>query len=130
MDQKLNQRFTDESKIDSNKVKVGDRVSVRTIIRGDDKDRIQRFEGIVIAKRGKNDHNKTITVRKISRGGIGVEKIFPLNSPLLEGVDILKEGDVKRSKLYYLRKRIGRKAMKVREKVLLEKQKSVKESEA
>ncbi len=93
--------------------RVGDTIRVMTRIKEGDKERLQAFEGVVIARRG-SGIRKTFTVRKISYG-IGVEKIFPLHSPLIDKIELLKEGDVRRAKLYYLRGKKG-KAVKVKEK--------------
>lgn len=93
--------------------RVGDTIRVMMRIKEGDKERLQAFEGVVIARRGSNIR-KTFTVRKISYG-IGVEKIFPLHSPLIDKIELLKEGDVRRAKLYYLRGKKG-KAVKVKEK--------------
>lgn len=89
-------------------VNVGDTVVIDTVIRDGDKKRIQKFKGIVIATKGKGI-TKTFTVRKISYG-IGVEKIFPFYSPNIEGIEIIKHSKVRRSKLYYLRDRVGKAA--------------------
>lgn len=93
-------------------ISTGDTVSVKTIIREKDKKRFQTFKGVVIALKG-SGMSKTFTVRKISFG-IGVEKIFPLYSPNIETLEILKKGKVRRSKIYYLRNRIGKSATKVK----------------
>ncbi len=94
--------------------RVGDtvRVSVR-IIEGE-KNRLQDFEGVVIARKGGGIH-ETFTVRRISFGE-GVERIFPLHSPRIQSIKIVRRGAVRRAKLYYLRGRIGRKATRVKEK--------------
>jgi large subunit ribosomal protein L19 len=89
-------------------VKAGDTVRVYAKITEGEKERTQIFEGTVIARKG-SSNRKMITVRKISFG-VGVEKIFPLHSPLIEKIDVLREGRVRRSKLYYLRARKGRAA--------------------
>ena len=88
------------------------RVSVR-IIEGN-KERTQAFEGIILKKRG-SGVGKTITVRKIFQG-VGVERVFPVYSPRIEKITVIRRGDVKRAKLYYLRERAG-KATRIREKI-------------
>jgi len=92
-------------------VKVGDTVKLHLKIKEGEKERTQIFEGVVIAKKG-SGLSSTITVRKISYG-VGVEKIVPLHSPMLEKIEVVKRGTVRKSKLYYLRKRVGRRALKV-----------------
>ncbi len=92
--------------------KVGDTIAVHNLIREGDKTRTQIFKGVVIAKKN-SGLRSTFTVRKIS-DGIGVEKIFPLHSPNVAKIEVLKKGKVRRSKLYYMRKRIGRAAVKVK----------------
>ena len=86
----------------------GDKIVVKAKIKEGDKERVQAFEGIVIARSG-SGIRETFTVRKVS-AGVGVERIFPINSPALESVELLVEGFVRRSKLYYLRDREGRSA--------------------
>ena len=93
---------------------VGDMVQVQQIVKEKDKQRIQIFEGIVIKIKGNQDQ-KTFTVRKIAHSGIGVERIWPLNSPWISKIKVVKKGKVRRAKLYYLRQRIGKKATKVKE---------------
>jgi large subunit ribosomal protein L19 len=94
-------------------VRVGDTVKLHLRISEGGKERIQIFEGIVLAIKG-SGNGKTVTVRRIA-SGVGVEKIVPYNSPLLEKIEVVKRGNrVRRSKLYYMRDRIGRKAMKIR----------------
>ena len=88
------------------------RVSVR-IIEGN-KERTQAFEGTILKKRG-SGIGKTITVRKIFQG-VGVERVFPVYSPRVEKITVVRRGDVKRAKLYYLRERSG-KATRIREKI-------------
>lgn len=93
--------------------KVGDTVKVHVRIKEGDKERIQVFKGAVIRKR-KGTTGATFTVRKVSYG-VGVERIFPTNSPLLDKIEIVTQGKVRRSRLYYLRKRRGKAArIKVR----------------
>ena len=94
--------------------KSGDMVSLGVKVIEGDKSRIQQFEGIVIAISAGKGTSKTFTVRKMSNG-IGVERIFPLHSPNLDSIKIIKSGKVRRAKLYYLRDRVG-KAAKIKEK--------------
>ncbi len=86
----------------------GDTVKVHIKIREGEKDRIQIFQGIVIVKK-KGGIGSTFTVRKISYG-IGVEKIFPLHSPVIDKIEVIQRGVVRRSRLYYLRKLRGKAA--------------------
>ncbi|HOV34484.1 MAG TPA: 50S ribosomal protein L19 [Candidatus Dojkabacteria bacterium] len=92
-------------------VRVGDYVKLHIKITEGKKERVQQFKGIVIAVKG-SGLNKNIVVRKISYG-IGVEKVVPLYSPVVDKIEIIKRGSVRKSKLFYLRKRVGRKAMKI-----------------
>lgn len=95
------------------KFAVGDTVAVSTIVREGDKKRTQIFRGIVLAIKGAG-LSKTFTVRKIS-AGVGVEKIFPVNSPNISDLKIIKTGSVRRAKIFYMRKRIGKKALKIKD---------------
>lgn len=103
------------------KFNVGDAVKVSQKIKEGDKERIQIFEGDVIAM-SKNGIASTFTVRKISANSVSVERVFPYYSPLIEAVSFLRKGKVRRAKLYYMRDRIG-KAARVAEKVLTKEQK-------
>jgi large subunit ribosomal protein L19 len=94
--------------------KVGDTVRVHTRVVEGDKERIQIFSGIVIGRRGIG-LNATFTVRRISYGE-GVERVFPLHSPRIAKVEVDRTGDVRRSKLNYLRNRKGKQAMAVKDK--------------
>jgi len=94
--------------------RTGDTVNVHYRVREGDKERIQQFEGLVISRRG-SGANQTFMVRKISAGNIGVERIFPLYSPFIAKIELKKQGDIKRAKLYYLRERQG-KAARIKEK--------------
>ncbi len=87
----------------------GDRVRVHSLIKEGDKNRTQIFEGTVIAISGRGE-NKTFTVRKIASGGIAVERIWPLNSPLITKVEVVGKKRVRRAKLYYMRKLVGKAA--------------------
>lgn len=93
---------------------VGDSVRVHTKVVEGDKERIQVFAGIVIGRRGRG-LNENFTVRRISYGE-GVERIFPVNSPRVEKIEVERRGKVRRAKLTYLRQRIGKGAMAVKEK--------------
>ncbi len=93
--------------------RIGDTVSVSMKIKEGEKERIQTFTGVVIGRRG-GGIRETFMVRKISYG-IGVEKVFPLHSPLIEKIKVVKQGVVRRAKLYYLRDKKG-KAAKIKEK--------------
>ncbi len=92
-------------------VMVGDTVKLYMKVKEGAKERIQMYEGVVIAING-SGINTNITVRKISYG-IGVEKIVPLHSPVLSKIEIVKRGTVRRSKLYFLRDRVGKRALKI-----------------
>lgn len=87
----------------------GDRVRVHVRVVEGDKSRIQVFEGDVVGRRSGTGLRATFTVRKTS-GGVGVERIFPVHSPNVEKIDVVRQGRVRRSKLYYLRTRTGKKA--------------------
>ena len=92
---------------------VGDTVKVHTRVKEGDKERVQIFQGIVIGRRGRG-LNETFTVRRISYGQ-GVERVFPVNSPNVIKVEVDRRGKVRRAKLNYLRGRIGKRAMTVKE---------------
>jgi large subunit ribosomal protein L19 len=94
--------------------RVGDTIKVHTRVVEGDKERIQLFTGIVIGKRG-TGINSTFTVRRISYGE-GVERVFPLHSPRIAKIEVERPGNVRRSKLNYLRNRKGKQAMAVKEK--------------
>ena len=97
--------------------RIGDTIKVELLVKEGSRERIQVFEGILIAVDG-SGLSQTLTVRKISYG-VGVEKILPFHSPSLKGIKVVKEGKPRRAKLYYLRDRIGKAAMlvKTRQKV-------------
>ena len=87
---------------------TGDTITVYYKIKEGNKERIQHFKGVVLQRKG-NRTTETFTIRKMS-GGIGVERIFPLNSPVLEKIEVNKTGKVRRAKNFYLRKLTGKKA--------------------
>ncbi|RKQ60349.1 large subunit ribosomal protein L19 [Thermovibrio guaymasensis] len=93
--------------------RVGDTVRVHVKVKEGDKERVQAFEGVVIRKRGSGT-DATFTVRKVSYG-IGIERTFPLYAPVVEKIEVLKRGIVRRARLYYLRERKG-KAARIKEK--------------
>ena len=95
-------------------VKVGDTVRVHVKVKEGSRERIQVFEGTVIAKKH-GGITETITVRRISYG-VGVEKVFPVHSPSIDKIEVVRSGAVRRAKLYYLRGRVG-KGAKVKEKL-------------
>lgn len=88
------------------------RVNVRVVEGG--RERVQIFEGVVIARNGSKGARASFTVRKLSFG-VGVERIFPLNAPIIQSIEVVRRGDVRRAKLYYLRDRVG-KAARIKEK--------------
>ncbi len=106
--------MANQIKIDKTTLNVGDTIVVYQKIQEEKKMRTQPFEGIVIRIKGQGD-NKTFTVRKIAAANIGVERIWPVNSPWIEKIEVKRRGKVKRAKLYYLRERVGKRAVKVKE---------------
>ena len=96
----------------------GDTVNIHYKIKEGEKERIQQFSGVVIQIKG-HGAGKTFTVRKISNG-VGVERIFPLNSPFIDKIEINKRGDVRRARLFYLRNLTGKKARIQERKLLVE----------
>lgn len=93
--------------------RVGDTIKVHTKVVEGEKERIQIFQGIVIGRKG-SGIQQSFTVRRISYGE-GVERVFPLHSPRIDKIEVVSEGKVRRSKLYYLRGRQGKKATKVKD---------------
>ena len=111
----LMQAFTEKhKKAETPNVAIGDTVRVHLKVKEGNRERIQVFEGTVIAKKH-GGIEETITVRRISYG-VGVEKVFPVYSPSIDKIEIVRNGSVRRAKLYYLRGRVG-KAAKVKEKI-------------
>ncbi len=101
--------------------RVGDGIEVSQIVKEGAKERIQIFAGDVIAQ-SRNGIASTFTVRRIAANGIGVERIYPYYSPIIDSIRLLKRGKVRRAKLFYLRDRVGRSA-RVKERVLTKEQK-------
>ena len=95
--------------------KPGDTINVHVKIKEGNKERIQQFQGTVIQRKSRGTNGESFTVRKISNG-VGVERIFPLVSPTIDKIELVKEGRVRRAKLYYLKGRQG-KAARIREKI-------------
>jgi large subunit ribosomal protein L19 len=87
----------------------GDTVRVHVKVTEGNRSRIQVFEGVVIARRG-SGIRETFTVRKISFNAIGVERTFPIHAPVIDHIEVVRRGKVRRAKLYYLRDRVGKKA--------------------
>ena len=105
---------------------VGDAIAVSIKIKEGGKERLQVFEGDVIA-RHKEGASSTFTVRKIAENSISVERVFPYYAPLIDSIKFIRKGKVRRAKLYYMRDRIG-KAARVQEKVLTKEQKELRRS--
>ena len=105
----VEQSFANEKVASYPKLKAGDTVTVTYRIKEGDKDRLQKFRGVVIQERGATPATRTFTVRKVS-GGIGVERIFPMQSPFIDSIELNKVGKVRRSRIFYLRKLSGKKA--------------------
>jgi len=110
---KLNQIQKESMRLDLPDFGPGDTVKVHVKIKEGEKERVQVFQGVVISKR-KGTVNATFTVRKVSYG-VGVERIFPLHSPVIDKIEIITRGRVRRAKIYYLRKLRGR-AARIKEK--------------
>ena len=109
----IEQLEKESMRLDLPAFRPGDTVRVHVKIREGEKERIQAFQGVVISKR-KGKVNATFTVRKVSYG-VGVERIFPLHSPIIDKVEVVTRGRIRRSKIYYLRKLRG-KAARIKEK--------------
>ncbi len=104
----------EQIRTDHPKLEIGDFIKVHAKIKEGTRERIQVFEGTVIALKG-SGLKETFTVRRVSYG-VGVERIFPVNSPRIDHIDVVRKGVVRRAKLYYLRDRVG-KAAKVKERL-------------
>lgn len=106
------------------RLEIGDTIAVSQRIKEGDKERIQIFEGDIIAMH-KNGASSTFTVRKIAAGAIAVERIFPIHAPFIEEIKFVRKGKVRRAKLFYLRDRVG-KAARVEEQVITRQQREQK----
>ncbi len=104
----------EQIRTDLPKLEIGDFIKVHAKIKEGSRERIQVFEGTVIALKG-SGLKETFTVRRVSYG-VGVERVFPVNSPRIDHIDVVRKGVVRRAKLYYLRDRVG-KAAKVKERL-------------
>ena len=104
----------DSMKAEVPNIEIGDTIKIDVNIREGERERIQIFEGTIIARKG-SGVSETFTVRRISYG-VGIERVFPVNSPNVAKVELVRTGKVRRSKLYYLRDRVG-KAAKVKERI-------------
>ena len=113
----VEQAFVNDKAASFPKFKGGDTITVTYRIKEGDKERLQKFRGVVLQISGATPFTKTFTVRKIS-GGVGVERIFPFQSPFIESIEINKVGHVRRARIFYLRKLSGKKA-RIKEKKLV-----------
>ncbi len=109
------QAFQNEKQTAYPEFKAGDTVTVTYRIKEGDKERLQKFRGVVIQMSGMDPFTRTFTVRKVS-SGIGVERIFPLQSPFIDSIEVNKNGKVRRARIFYLRDLTGKKA-RIKEKV-------------
>ena len=113
----VEQAFVNDRAASFPKFKGGDTITVTYRIKEGDKERLQKFRGVVLQISGATPFTKTFTVRKIS-GGVGVERIFPFQSPFIESIEVNKVGHVRRARIFYLRKLSGKKA-RIKEKKLV-----------
>lgn len=109
------QAFQNEKQTAYPEFKAGDTVTVTYRIKEGDKERLQKFRGVVIQMSGMDPFTRTFTVRKVS-SGIGVERIFPFQSPFIDSIEVNKNGKVRRARIFYLRNLTGKKA-RIKEKV-------------
>lgn len=105
----VEQAFANEKVASYPSFKAGDTITVTYRIKEGDKERLQKFKGVVIQLRGATPQTKTFTVRKVSNG-IGVERIFPIQSPFIDEIELNKVGMVRRARIFYLRQLSGKKA--------------------
>ena len=112
----LEQAFTNGKAATYPEFKAGDTLTVTYRIKEGDKERLQKFKGVVIQISGATPFTKTFTIRKVS-GGVGVERIFPYESPFIDSIELNKVGKVRRARIFYLRNLSGKKA-RIKEKKL------------
>lgn len=105
----VDQAFENKNVASYPEFKAGDTITVTYRIKEGDKDRLQKFRGVVIQISGSTPYTRTFTIRKIS-GGIGVERIFPYQSPFIDSIEVNKVGKVRRARIFYLRNLQGKKA--------------------
>ena len=113
---KIDELTKEHIKSDIPKFGSGDTVAIDVKVREGNKERIQRFEGVVIGRKGGNGVGASFTVRKVTNG-VGVERIFPLQSPMISKIDVKRRGKVRRAKLNYLKNVTGSKAARIEEKI-------------
>ena len=116
----VEQEFASAKQASFPKFKAGDTITVTYRIKEGDKERLQKFKGVVIQLRGASPATKTFTIRKISNG-VGVERIFPFASPFIEEIEINKVGKVRRARIFYFRELAGKKA-RIKERKLVVKE--------
>ena len=116
----VEQAFSENKAASSPKFKAGDTITVTYRIKEGDKERLQKFKGVVIQICGATPYTKTFTIRKVS-GGVGVERIFPYELPTIDSIELNKVGKVRRARIFYLRNLAGKKA-RIKEKKLMKKE--------
>ena len=119
----VEQAFANEKVATYPKFKAGDTITVTYRIKEGDKERLQKFKGVIIQIHGASPATKTFTIRKVSNG-IGVERIFPFESPFIDSIELNKVGKVRRARIYYLRNLSGKKARIKEKKVAFVKEES------
>lgn len=105
----VDEAFANENVANFPQFKAGDTITVTYRIKEGDKERLQKFRGVVLQIKGGSPATKTFTIRKIS-SGVGVERIFPFNSPFIDSIEVNKYGKVRRARIFYLRQLAGKKA--------------------
>ena len=124
----VEQSFANEKAAGYPKFKAGDTITVSLKIKEGDKERLQKFRGVVIQISGSTPFTKTFTVRKIS-GGVGVERIFPFQSPFIDSIEVNKVGHVRRARIFYLRGLSGKKARILEKKLVILKEEGAANAE-